>query len=56
MREARCNFFQWIHQAPKPMKVPKASLPSELKKRVNEMAQESMQKRVKEEQGGFQFP
>ena len=56
VREARCNFFQWIHQAPKPVKVPKASSPSELKKRVNEMAQESMQKRVKEEQGGFQFP
>ena len=56
VREARCNFFQWIHLAPKPLKVPKASSPSELKKRVNEMAQESMQKRMKEEQGGFQFP
>ena len=56
VREARCNFFQWIHQAPKPLKVPKASSPSELKKRMNDMVQESAQKRVKEEQGGFQFP
>ena len=57
MRGARCNFFQWIHLAPKPLKVPKGSSPSELKKRVNDMVQESMQKRLKEEeQGGFQFP
>ncbi|CAH3176485.1 unnamed protein product [Porites lobata] len=29
-REARCNYFQWIHQAPKPVKVPKAFTPSAL--------------------------
>ena len=57
VREARCNFFQWIHFAPKPLKVPKGSSSSELKKRVNDMVKENMQKRFKEEQqGGFQFP
>ena len=58
VQEARCNFFQWIHKQPKPVKVSKATSPSELKKRVNDMVQESLQKRIKEEQpaGGFQFP
>ena len=59
VQEARCNFFQWIHMQPKPVKVLKGSSPSELKKRVNDMVQESLQKRFKEEQqqqGGFQFP
>ena len=59
VQEARCNFFQWIHMQPKPVKMSKASSPSELKKRVNDMVQESLQKRIKEEQlpaGGFQFP
>ena len=58
VQEARCNFFQWIHMQPKPVKMTKASSPSELKKRVNDMVQESLQKRFKEEQpaGGFQFP
>ena len=55
-REARCNYFQWIHQAPKPVKVPKASTPSALKKRMHEMVQERLQKRPKVEAGGFQFP
>lgn len=57
VQEARCNFFQWIHMQPKPVKVSKAISPSELKKRVNDMVQESLQKRIKEEPaGGFQFP
>ena len=55
-REARCNYFQWIHQAPKPVKVPKASTPSALKKRMHEMVQERLQKRPKVEAGGFKFP
>ena len=55
-REARCNYFQWIHQAPKPVKVAKASTPSALKKRMHEMVQERLQKRPKVEAGGFQFP
>ena len=55
-REARCNYFQWIHQGPKPVKVPKASTPSALKKRMHEMVQERLQKRPKVEAGGFQFP
>ena len=55
-REARCNYFQWIHQAPKPVKVPKAFTPSALKKRMYEMVQERLQKRPKVEAGGFKFP
>ena len=57
-REARCNYFQWIHQAPKPVKVPKASTPSALKKRMHEMVQERLQleKRPKVEEEGFKFP
>ena len=55
-REARCNYFQWIHQAPKPVEVPKASTPSALKKRMPEMVQERLQKRPKVEAGGFKFP
>ena len=57
-REARCNYFQWIHQAPKPVKVPKASTPSALKKRMHEMVQERLwlEKRPKVEEGGFKFP
>ena len=61
VQEVRCKFFQWIHIPPKPVKVMKGGSPSELKKRVNDMVQESLQKRIKEEeqqqqQGGFQFP
>ena len=52
-REARCNYFQWIHRAPKPVKVPKASTPSALKKRMHEMVRERLQKRPKVEAGGF---
>ena len=55
-REARCNYFQWIHQAPKPVKVPKACTRSALKKRMHDMVQERLQKRPKVEEGGFKFP
>ena len=55
-REARCGYFQWIHQSPKPNYVPKAATPSGLKKRLNEMVQERLQKRPKVEERGFKFP
>ena len=55
-REARCNYFQWIHQAPKPLRVPKDCSRSVVKKRMHEMVQERLQKRPKVEAGGFQFP
>ena len=55
-REARCGYFQWIHQSPRPNHVPKAATPSALKKRLNEMVQERLQKRPKVEEGGFKFP
>ena len=42
-REARCGYFQWIHQSPKPNYVPKAATPSALTKRLNEMVQERLQ-------------
>ena len=54
--EVRCNYFQWIHQAPKPIRVPKACSHSDLKKRMHEMVQERLQKRPKVEEGGFKFP
>ena len=46
-REARCGYFQWIHQSPKPNYVLKAATPSALKKRLKEMVQERLQKRPK---------
>ena len=57
-REARCNYFQWIHQAPKPVRVPKACTRSVLKKRMHDMVQTKLQleKRPKVEEGGFKFP
>ena len=57
-REAMCNYFQWIHQAPKPVKVPKACTRSVLKKRMHDMVQAKLQleKRPKVEEGGFKFP
>ena len=57
-REARCNYFQWIHQAPKPLKVPKACTRSVLKKRMHDMVEARLQleKRPKVEEGGFKFP
>ena len=39
-----------------PNYVPKAATPSALKKRLNEMVQEKLQKRPKVEEGGFKFP
>ena len=55
--EARCNFFQWIHEAPKPAYVSKTATRSALKKPLNDMVSEKMsiQKRQKTK-GGFQFP
>ena len=48
--EARCNYFQWIHEAPKPLRVPKACSHSVLKKRMLDMVQERlrMEKQPKE--------
>ena len=56
-REARCTYFQWIHQAPKPVRVPKACSPPVLKKRMYDMVEAKLQieKRPKVE-GGFTFP
>ena len=45
----RCSYFQWIHQPPKPNFVPKTATRSALKKRLNDMVQERMQKRPKVE-------
>ena len=39
-----------------PNYVPKAATPSALKKRLNEMVEERLQKRPKVEEGGFKFP
>ena len=57
LREARCGYFQWIHQAPKPKYVPKTATRAALKKRLHDMVSEKMafQKRQKTE-GGFHFP
>ena len=40
-REARCGYFQWIHQAPKPNSVPKTATRAALKKRLNDMVSEN---------------
>ena len=57
VREVKCNYFQWIHQQPKPKVIPTSTTPSVLKKRLHDMAQEHLQaKRVKVEEGGFRFP
>ena len=57
-RETRCGYFQWIHQSPKPNYVPKAASPSALKKLLNDMVQERMQKlpKLEKREGGFKFP
>ena len=59
-RETVCRYFQWIHQPPKPNYVPKTATPTALKKRLNDMVQERLQKRPKVEYeetiGGFVFP
>ena len=61
--EARCEYFQWIHQAPKPVYTPRTATRSALKKRLNDMVHERMEKRQKrtkvefeETIGGFMFP
>ena len=53
--ESRCNYFQWIHEAPKPVYMPKTATRSALKKRLNDMVPERILKKQKTE-GGFQFP
>ena len=57
-REKRCGYFQWVHQPPKPNYVPKPAIRSALKKGLNDVVQERMQKRPKVEEtiGGFVFP
>ena len=58
--ETRCRYFQWIHQPPKPNYMSKTGTPTALKKRLNDMVQERLQKRPKVEYeetiGGFVFP
>ena len=59
-RETRIGYFQWVRQPPKPNYVPKTATRSALKKRLNDMVQERMQKRPKVEYeetiAGFVFP
>ena len=57
-RKTRCGYFQWNHQSPKPNYVPKPASPSALKKRLNDMVQERMQKlpKIEKTEGGFKFP
>ena len=59
-RETVCRYFQWIHQPPKPNYVPKTATPTALKKRLNDMVLERLQKRPKVEYEetivGFVFP
>ena len=56
-REARCGYFQWIHEPPKPNYVPKTATRKALKKRLADMVSDrmSLEKKQKTE-GGFQFP
>ena len=58
--ETPCGYFQSGHQPPKPNYVPKTATRSVLKKRLNAMVQERMQKLPKVEYeetiGGFVFP
>ena len=59
-RETRSCYFQWVHEPPEPNYVPKTATRSALKKRLNDLVQERMQKRPKVEYeetiGGFVFP
>lgn len=55
----RCNYFQWIHEAPKSAYVPKSATRAALKKRFHEMVKEMTVKRQKVDEeivGGFTFP
>ena len=56
-REARCGYFQWIHEARKPNYVSKTATRKALKKRQADMVSDrmSLEKKQKTE-GGFQFP
>ena len=42
-KEDSCKYFQWIHQASKPLRIPKACSQSVLKKRMHDMVQERLQ-------------
>ena len=42
-KEDSCKYFQWIHQVPKPLRIPKACSKSVLKKRMHDMVQERLQ-------------
>ena len=57
VREARCNYFQWTHEPPKPVRMSKACSPTTLKKRLASMVTDrmSLEKKQKTE-GGFTFP
>ena len=57
-RETQCHYFQWIHQAPKPVKVTKAATPSALRKRMHDMVEAKLhlEKQPKVQEGGFKFP
>ena len=55
-REAQCQYFQWIHQAPKPLRVTKASAHAALKQRMHDMVHERCMKQIKVEEGGFKWP
>ena len=56
-REARCGYFQWIHEPPKPNYVPKTATRKALKKRLADMVSDrmSLEKKQKTE-GRFKFP
>ena len=41
-REARCGYFQWIHEPPKPNYVPKTAIRKALKKRLADMVSDRM--------------
>jgi len=57
VREARCSYFQWTHEPPKPVRMSKACSPTTLKKRLASMVTDrmSLEKKQKTE-GGFTFP
>lgn len=56
--EGKCGYFQWVHEAPKPVYVPKTATCSALKKRFHDMVNDRAVKRVKVEElsGRFMSP
>ena len=56
-REARCGYFQWIHEPRKPNYVPKTATRKALRKRQADMVSDRMSLEKKQNtEGGFQFP